>query len=66
MGCIDTTITPDIIPNQVYQVTDPALLITFIDWTSSVAGCGAFTYTSTLSDNSILDANYISFTPASK
>ena len=66
LGCADTTITPNTITTKTYLVTDPALTYTFSDWTSSVTGCGAFTYASTLSDNSALDSNYITFTAASK
>ena len=66
LGCADTTITPNTITTKTYQITDPALTYTFSDWTSSVTGCGAFTYASTLSDNSALDSNYITFTAASK
>ena len=40
--------------------------ITFTDWASSVAGCGAFTYTSTYNDNSALNSDYITFNAVSK
>ena len=66
VGCADTTITPVPITTKTYQVTDPALTYTFTDWTSSVTGCGTFTYTSTFSSNTALDNNYITFTAASK
>ena len=65
MGCPDTTITPDVIPDQIYYVTDPVLTFSFAEWTSSVTLCGAFTYTS-LMDNAVLDTNLINFNAATK
>ena len=65
MGCADTTITPTTILTQTYYVTDAASPFTFVDWSSSVTGCGSFTYSATLSDGSALPS-YIGFTPATK
>ena len=66
IGCADTTIAPDPISNKIYQVTDAALTFAFIDWTSSVTLCGAFTYSATFADNSALDSSYITFVAATK
>lgn len=66
IGCADTTITPDPITTKTYQVTDPALTFTFNDWASSVTLCGAFSYSSTFSDNTALNSAFISLNSATK
>lgn len=60
LSCNDTTITPAIIPTQVYYVTNGAKAIVFNEWTSSIPNCGTFNYSARI-NNKPLNSDYIDF-----
>ena len=65
-SCWDSLLTPDPVSNQIYTLSNPTLTFFFVDWTSSFAGCGTFTYTITDIYNQALDSSVITYTSATK
>ena len=63
-ACSSNTIYKnEITTPQKYLIGASAIILAFSPWTSSIAGCGVFTYTATFSDGSALNSNLITFYP---
>jgi hypothetical protein len=59
--CLRSVIqAPAPLPDQEYQITDPALIIQLAQWSLSLASCGPLTFTATQSDGTSLP-KYVKF-----